>query len=258
MTAAAVPLYQRIKSHIEDMLESGTWAHDQRIPSENQLARQFSASRMTVNRAIRELTAEGRLKRRQGSGTFVDDPRPGLDLLQIRNIADEIQERGHDYSCTVRYAGEEEASRTIADALEIKPGGRVFHSIIIHNEDGVPMQMEDRYVNPAVAPDYLSVDFTQTTPNAHLMALGLAGIEHTLEAILPDDSMQASLRIEGNEPCLLLHRRTWTGDQVASRAWLVHPGSRYRLTATVMNNGTPQKTLSTTPPLPPNPKRGTS
>ena len=193
---------------------------------------------MTVNRAIRELTAEGRLRRRQGAGTFVEDSRPNLDLLHIRNIADEIRERGHRYGCTVRQVGEARASRAVADALELRKGARVFHSVLIHSEDDVPMQIEERYVNPAVAPDYLSVDFTTTTPNEHLMAQGpFGGVEHTLEAILPDKVAQSLLRIGAREPCLLLHRRTWTRDLVASRAWLTHPGSRYRFAASAMTNG---------------------
>lgn len=236
--ANARPLYEQIKTYIADKVDSGAWACDERIPSENEFARQFSASRMTVNRAIRELTAEGRLRRKQGAGTYINDPRPNLDLLHIRNIADEIRDRGHLYGCAVRHVGEQSATRAIADALDLRKGSRVFHSVLIHSEDGVPMQIEERYVNPTVAPDYLSVDFGTTTPNEHLMAQGpLGGVEHTLEAILPDKLTQSLLQIGAREPCLLLHRRTWTRDLVASRAWLTHPGSRYRFAASVMTNG---------------------
>lgn len=247
--ASTAPLYERIKIYIADKVDSGAWAYDMRIPSENELARQFSASRMTVNRAIRELAAEGRLRRKQGAGTFVEDSRPNLDLLHIRNIADEIRERGHRYGCTVRHVGEARATRAVADSLGLSKGARVFHSILVHSENGVPMQIEERYVNPAVAPDYLSVDFTATTPNEHLMAQGpFGGVEHTLEAILPDKLTQSLLRIGAREPCLLLHRRTWTRDLVASRAWLTHPGSRYRFAASVMTNGATERAAK--------PKRG--
>lgn len=230
--AKAEPLYQQVKRYILDKVDSGDWAPSQRIPSENELVRELGASRMTVNRALRELANAGRIDRMQGVGTFVADPRPSLELLRIRNIADEIRERGHAYACTVVEARAVPATSRIADALVVKPGSEVFHTLIIHREDGVPIQLEERTVNPAVAPDYLALDFTQTTPNEYLMRQApLSEVEHTLEAVLPDKRVQDLLEIGPDEPCLKLHRRTWSRGLVASRAWLTHPGSRYRISA---------------------------
>ena len=77
-----------------------------------------------------------------------------------------------------------------------------------------------------------SLDFTETTPNEYLMQHApLSEVEHTLEAVLPDARMQKLLEIGPDEPCLQLHRRTWSRGLVASRAWLTHPGSRYRISA---------------------------
>ncbi|MHA1537095.1 MAG: histidine utilization repressor [Alphaproteobacteria bacterium] len=232
MNQTAVPLYRRVKDYIADKLDSGAWEVEARIPSENQLVRQLGASRMTVNRALRELTAEGRLDRRQGVGTFVADPRPRLELMEIRNIADEIRDRGHAHTSVVHGVGEAPATPEIAEALELAAGQKVFHSVVVHCENDVPVQVEDRYVNPGAAPDYLSVDFTRTTPNEYLMrAAPLSDVEHTLEAILPDRRLRELLNVGPGEPCLLLHRRTWSRGIVASRAWLTHPGSRYRMHA---------------------------
>ena len=47
---------------------------------------------------LRELVAEGWLVRTAGSGSFVADRRTESPLLAIRNIADEIAERGSEYS----------------------------------------------------------------------------------------------------------------------------------------------------------------
>jgi GntR family histidine utilization transcriptional repressor len=232
ISQSAVPLYRRVKDYIADKLDSGVWQIAARIPSENQLVRQLGASRMTVNRALRELTAEGRLERHQGIGTFVADPRPRLELLEIRNIAEEIRERGHTHESIVHDLAREPATPQVAEALEIAEGEEIFHSLLVHHENHVPVQVEDRYVNPAAAPDYLSIDFSRTTPNQYLMrAAPLRDVEHTLEAIMPGRRLRQLLKIGPREPCLLLHRRTWTRDIVASRAWLTHPGSRYRMHA---------------------------
>jgi len=226
------PLYQQVKRYILDKVDAGDWVPAQRIPSEYELVRELGTSRMTINRALRELADAGRLQRLQGVGTFVADPRPSLELLRLKNIADEITERGHVYTNKVFKVEAELAKAEIAEMLCIEPGAEVFHTILIHLEDDIPVQLEERYVNPSVAPDYLSLDFSRTTPNEYLMrAAPLSEVEHMLEAIMPSAYMQTLLGIDAGEPCLQLHRRTWSRGQVASRAWLTHPGSRYRLVA---------------------------
>ena len=187
------------------------------------------ASRMTVHRALRELKDDGWLRRVQGQGTFVADRRARLDLLEIRNIADVIRCRG-------AYRGDvivHESARppdAIADRLGMDAQADLFHSRLVHRLDGAPFQLEDRWVNPAVAPDYLGVDLSRQTPNEYLMrAAPLSDVEHRLEAVLPGPMEQKLLGIDRHQPCLLLHRRTWSRGMVASRAWLTHPGDRFYL-----------------------------
>jgi GntR family histidine utilization transcriptional repressor len=93
--SAPRPLYQRVKDYVLDHIESGELAPGHRLPSEHELVRMLGVSRMTANRALRELMAEGALTRLPGVGTFVA-PRPAdAEFLRIRNIADEVAERGH-------------------------------------------------------------------------------------------------------------------------------------------------------------------
>ncbi|RTZ97716.1 MAG: histidine utilization repressor, partial [Deltaproteobacteria bacterium] len=84
-------LYLQVKDYILERIGSGKWPPDQRIPSENQLVKRLGVSRMTVNRALRELSAEGRLVRIQGVGSFVAHPRPLTTLFQIISIDKEIR-----------------------------------------------------------------------------------------------------------------------------------------------------------------------
>ena len=227
--ASPTPLYQQVKDYVRRSILTGAWPVNHRIPSENELVKLSGASRMTVHRAMRELKADGWLRRVQGQGTFVADRRTRLDLLEIRNIADVIRRRGA-YGCDIVLHARARAPAEIADELEIESQVDLFHSRLVHRLDGAPFQLEDRWVNPVVAPDYLGVDFTQQTPNEYLMrAAPLGDVEHRLEAVLPGPMEQKLLGIGRHQPCLLLHRRTWSGCRVASRAWLTHPGDRFYL-----------------------------
>ena len=96
--AAPQALYQRAKDFVQGKLRSGEWKPGELIPSENRLVQELSMSRMTVNRALRELTGEGHLVRVSGVGTFVAESKPQSNLLRITNIAEEIIARGHRYS----------------------------------------------------------------------------------------------------------------------------------------------------------------
>ena len=226
----ASPLYQQVKDHILGRILAGHWPEGARLPSENQLTGELGVSRMTANRALRELTAEGWLLRVQGDGTYVAELKPQSALLEMRNIRDEIAARGHAHACDVIRLEAQPAGAEVAQALELAPGSQVFHSLLVHREDGQPVQLEERHVNPAFAPDYLAQDFTRTTSFEYLDPLGpLDAAEHVIEAVLPSAEVQRLLAAGPREPCLLATRRTWSGGLVVSRTRLTYPGTRYKL-----------------------------
>ncbi len=223
------PLFQQVKDYIILQIKTGDWPSKFRIPSEHQFVEQFSVSRSTVNRALRELTAAGYIVRIQGVGTFVAPPTTQHTLLKIRSIADEIKHQGGKHSCDVHLLVEEEASPALAFEMELSAGAPVYRSILVHRSDGDPVQLADRYVNPAIAPDYLKQDFTHITPSEYLFQIGpLTEAEHTIEAMIPDEKSRNYLCMLENEPCLVIYRRTWTNGVVVTRASLFHPGSQFR------------------------------
>jgi len=231
------PLYLQIKQYIDEKITSGQWPIGHRITTEIELTKQFNVSRMTVNKAIRDLVAEGKLQRKPRLGTFVcsADEKAESPLLDIRNIAEEVKQRGKNYSSKVIHQIAKKADEAIATKLGVMLNTDIFYSEIIHFEDKSPIQLELRWVNAHYAPDYLEQDFTQMTPNQYLSEnCPLSAIEHTVEAIVADDHVRSALRLGANEPCLLLNRRTWSHDKLVSSALLYHPGTRYKLSSKVL------------------------
>jgi GntR family histidine utilization transcriptional repressor len=222
--------YIKIKNAITDHIELGTWQPAEKIPSENVLAEQFGVSRMTARRALDELCAAGFLVRSQGLGTFVADQRPMSSMLEIHNIADEIAGRGHDYSCRVVKVNRVSSDKRKAMLLSVQEGQEIFHSTLVHLESGIPVQYEDRYVNPKFAPDYGTQDFKLQTPNVYLSNVApLTEADHIVEAVLPEKAIAKYLKMSHVDPCLKITRRTWSKRGVVSFAYLYHPGDRYRL-----------------------------
>jgi len=225
-----VPRYEAVKQFIRSRIESGEWPAHHRIPSENEIVADLGVSRMTANRALRELATEGAITRVQGVGSFVAAHKGSTALLEVRNIADEIRERGHTHTSLMTLLHEEVATPEIGYALGLATGARVFHSIMVHSENGLPIQIEDRFVNPAVCPRYLEQDFQAMTPNAYLTAVApITRTEQIVEAVSPQPWECKLLGIDRNEPCLMIRRRTWSETANVTTARLLYPGTRYRL-----------------------------
>lgn len=228
MATTPLPAYGQVKAFIKTRISAGTWRPGDPVPSEAALMEQFGVSRMTVNRALRELMGEGMVTRIQGSGTFVAELHRISSTLAIRDIHEEVTERGHIHTVRVILAESEKAGADLARTLGLRSGGRVFHTILVHLENGVPIQYEDRYVNPAAAPAYLETDFTQVTPTHHLLdAAPLTQASYSIEACLPTAVEARHLGIKTGEACLSMMRRTVSGANIASVARLIYPGTRY-------------------------------
>ena len=222
--------YARVKRRLRTQLAQGRWPAGARMPSEAELVTRFGVSRMTITRALRELQAEGLIERVQGSGTFAAQCGRVSATLMIRDPHAEIAERGHAHRANVHVRREERARPDLALRMGLPSGARVFHTLIVHEEDGIAMLAEDRYVNPASVPDYLSVDFTRTSPTQYLLAIVPHwDARYSIEARAPSAKEARLLRIPREEPCLVVTRQTSTSGVPVTFARLVHPGSRYLL-----------------------------
>jgi len=251
------PIYQRVKQAIISQIRAGEWKARQRVPSESELVSELGVSRMTinralreltaegyllrmqgVNRALRELTAEGYLLRMQGVGTFVAEMKGYTAMLEVHNIADEIAQRGHQHRCQILTLAQGRADPEQAALLGMRTGQPLFHSLMVHYENDLPVQLEDRLVNPQMAPDYLQQDYHSVTPYTYLMRVApLTAGEHIVEAVLPDLRQRRHLALEEHEPCLLIRRQTWSDSKIVTYARLLYPGSRYKLLGRFKGHG---------------------
>ena len=222
--------YARVKQSLKDGLAAGRWPAGALMPSEAELVAQFGVSRMTVNRALRELQAEGLVRREQGVGTFAAQLHRVASTLTIRDLHEEIEARGHQHHAVVQLQRSEKAPAALAEQLSLAPGAKVFHTLIVHHENGVPLQLEDRYVNPACSPSYLAADFTRTTPTQVLFdTTALWRAQYAIEAEPATADEARLLGIAPGTACLVVTRRTFTRDATITLARLVHPGQRYVL-----------------------------
>jgi GntR family histidine utilization transcriptional repressor len=190
----------------------------------------FSVSRMTVNRALRELQAEGLIDRVQGVGTFAAALHKVSSTLSIHDLQEDIESRGHRHTARVQLHRAETASLALGEQLGLPAGAKVFHTLIVHLDNELPIQCEDRYVNPQAAAGYIDQDFSRITPTRYLFGhTALRRAQYSVHADCATAEEAALLQIEPDAACLIMVRRTMSHSQVITLARLVHPGHRYQL-----------------------------
>jgi len=225
---APKPLYEQVKRYVLDHIQSREWPTHSQIPSEHTLVRDLGMSRMTIHRALRELTRDGYLERIQGVGTFVAKPKQKSTSLCLADIRDTIQSRGRKYSCEIKFLQAEPVTADIASRLGLKEGDQIFRSYIVHREDDLPVMLEDRYTNPILVPEFLTVDFKSTSIDTYFQEkCSMLSHEHTLEATVSSAEVHHFMELDQAGTCLQINRRTWSGTRILSCAQLTYPHTRF-------------------------------
>ncbi|WP_462158866.1 UTRA domain-containing protein [Pseudoalteromonas sp. GB56] len=226
-----VPKYKEISNFIISNINNGTWPANHKLPSENDLAELLNSSRMTVRKSLEQLVSDGILFRRPSVGTFVSEQKVQSSFLEIRNIADEIHERGHRHSSTVLSKVLMRPTEKLLDLLKLDSYVDVVRVVILHLEDSKPFQLEERYVNAQLVPEFFNQDFTQVTCNEYLNSqLPVTSAEISIEAVMPQRILRHQLGLSDEVPCLKLTRVTTSGNNTVSYANLYHSGSAFKLT----------------------------
>ena len=238
-----IPAYQRIKNAILDNIHSGKWQAGNAISTEMALAEEFGVSRMTVNRALKELSEERVLERRQGSGTFVAQQQFNHTFVEVRNIAEDLKSANRDYEAKVvskravtaamlddelrrKFGIDEMATVTHTDASDTPV---LYEVKIIHVADGQPIQFEERWVDAKKVPHFIDQDFTVVNTSDYLVAkIPLESGSYTIRALAAPNEVADALQIAPQSPTLVLRRQTYSAGQVVTFVKMWHAGDRYQ------------------------------
>ena len=100
---------------------------------------------------------------------------------------------------------------------------------IVHYADGVPLQLEERWVDMNLVKDFLEQDFTQVNTSDFLIRrVPLERGEYTIYAQVAKPTIAHALAINVGEPVLLLNRVTFSQGHVVTVVNMWHAGNRYQ------------------------------
>jgi GntR family transcriptional regulator len=195
-------------------------------PSERGLMQQFGVARMTVRQAIDALVAEGLLERAPARGTFVcKNPRP---VTRPLSFAEDARARGWSTTTETLQSGLGQAGPGVAKALGITPGDAVVHWRRRRLLDGVPLCVQDVYLNEVLLPGFLQTGLPESLYSL-LAARGLrpTSAEDQLTADLAGEIDADLLDLSVGDPVLRHSRRGLVGDVVIEVSRSVYAGSRF-------------------------------
>jgi GntR family transcriptional regulator len=133
------PKYYLVKRHLLDLI--GSLPPGSLVPTERILTLELGTSRTTVRRALSELVGEGRLVRRQGSGTYVAEPKISWPL-RMTSFTEQAAEAGYTVTTKLLDAGRQRADEEVAARLNLKVGASVFVIERLRLVNGAAMAVE--------------------------------------------------------------------------------------------------------------------
>jgi GntR family transcriptional regulator len=224
MTGTGVPKHVQVREYVRGLLrdaEPGTAA-----PSERELVHQFHVARMTVRQAMDALVGEGLLERVPGRGTFVAQPR--RDVGRLLSYSEEMAARGLLAESQTLLARREQAGPGVARALGVTPGDAVIHWKRLRRADGLPMCLEDAYLNEVLLPGFLQSGM----PTSLYEALDQRGLRPTWaeDSIAADIAAQQEaelLEVAQGSPVLRQSRRAIAEDKVVEVSRSVYRADRF-------------------------------
>ena len=202
------------------------------LPGERVLAADWGVARMTLRRAVDDLVARGMLERRQGSGTFVSQPKTARRLALV-SFSEAMHQHGLEATTQVLELRHLKAPASLARNLRIPAGDEILRLTRLRLADAEPVCLETVYVSAGLVPGLSERDLQGSW---YALLRDRYGIEVftgdlTVEPVLPDAKGAALQQIPATQPCFLskVTVRDRRGQVIEVSSSLAR-GDRYRLT----------------------------
>jgi GntR family transcriptional regulator len=236
--SARTPKYYSVKLHLLEFIES--LEEGAVVPTERDLAADLGTSRTTVRQALVELVSEGRLVRRQGSGTYVADAKITWPL-QLTSFTEQAAANGQVASSQLLGVQRTRATQELADQLGLRLGDAVHQIDRLRLADGRPTAVETAIL-PASRFPYLGRRIRQAGSLEALLAgeygVKLHGGQATIDTMPASPREAGLLEVDTGSPMLVVRRlsfdtdgtpvelgTTWfRGDRITLSAQLQMPG----------------------------------
>ncbi|MBO0600493.1 GntR family transcriptional regulator [Sporosarcina sp. E16_3] len=200
------PFYKQLGDRIKDDIESGRFKHGDKLPSERELAEQFSISRMTARHALSVLEREGVVERRAGAGTFITNNRISMDFITFNSFSKDMLAKGFKPTTKKLSIRQEKAKLYLADKLKIEPNDEVTILRRVRLVDNMPISIEESFIPSKYCKGiegFISDNTSLYQVLEDQYGIVLVKAKEYMKVRFPDESEIKLLKIGANSPCIL-------------------------------------------------------
>lgn len=146
MLKEGIPRHSQISQWLRSQIEKGKFEPEEKLPSENELAKKFEVSRVTVRRALQSLENEEIIYRCQGLGSFVSDERAPHNLVRLTDFDEDMQNAGLEASSIVKKYETIDAPDWLSSSINVKQGNKVLQIDRLRLADGQPIAFDSTWL----------------------------------------------------------------------------------------------------------------
>lgn len=182
------PLYHQLNQALRGLIREGEFKAGDQFLTERQVSERFGVSRITANKALSNLVAEGVLEFRKGIGTFVRGGILDYDLHSLVSFTSQAKAAGKRPETEVlefRTLPAGEADPEALAALRVRSDEPLVFMVRLRLAGGVPVILERRYVVQGLCPRLGRADAEGSLYAAWTERHGLSigGAEETIRAV---------------------------------------------------------------------------
>ncbi len=209
------PLYYQLEEIIKEQIDSGKWKAGEKIPSENELLKQYEVSRNTVKKALDNLVQAGMLKRIQGKGTFVSKPKLEQSLTGFYSFSKVLEEKGLEPKDVLIELNERKVKASIAKHLGIAEDAYVYELVRLRCTVNEPIILETSYIPKEMIPEMTKEELSNHSLYdfmATKYGVLVTKAKEIFEPVLIRGYESQYLEVEEGSPALLLDRIAYNSE----------------------------------------------
>jgi GntR family transcriptional regulator len=212
---AAKPLYAQLDAILREAIFTKQYAETGMMPSETELAATYGVSRMTARAVVTQLVNEGLVKRIQGKGTYVIQPKVAAQSPAYVGVREQLESMGYHVTTELVDFKLVTADQVQAKALGVPLAEPLFFAKRIRKADHEPISLHLSFVPKALAPTLAPYELENEQLCVIMersFALRAAKVTETLESVEASQKDAEQLGVTKGFPLLLLQDIHSTGD----------------------------------------------
>jgi len=214
--ASALPLYDQIERNLRDMIINGQLAPGETMPREWDLAELYGVSRLTVRRALDDLSRQNWVEKKQGVGTFVRQPVTARIAASRLSFTAQMRAIGRVPGSRPIEQSQGIATVKIARALRVPEGDPITKITRVRLADDVPILLETACLSSIRFPSLIGHDWSKGDSLYEILRqdyqVTVSAMDHTIKPVTLTAAEARYFGTKAGIPALLSETIAYTSD----------------------------------------------